>query len=93
MSGCGSSVLLLLNVHRDSLCDLLEVPHGISITCYFFICFHDFLDLETENIHNEDAADTAASLAHVGTMSYLHIDEIVERVDVLLHQPFHLGNK
>lgn len=89
---CGSSVLLL-NVHSDSLCDLLEVPHGISVTCYLFICFHDFLDLEKETIHNEDAAETAVSLVHVGAMCYLHIDEIVERVNVLLHKPFHLGNK
>lgn len=88
-----SAGILLLNAHSNSFCDLLEVPHGISVTCYLFIRFHDFLDLEKENIHNEEAAETVVSLAHVGAMCYLHIDEIVERVDVLLHQPFHLGKQ
>lgn len=30
---------------------------------------------------------------HVWVVFYLHVDEIVERVDVLLHQPFHLQNR
>lgn len=44
--------ILLLNAHNESSCDLLQVPHGISITCYLFICFHYFLYLEKEDIHN-----------------------------------------
>lgn len=32
-------------------------------------------------------------VTHTGVVFYLHVDEVVEGVDVLLYQPFHLENR
>ena len=49
---------LLVDAGDDSLCDLLEVPHGISITCDLLIGFHYFLYLRKQDIHIQEAAET-----------------------------------
>lgn len=44
------------------------------------------------HIYSQNSAQYAVTHTHVGVVFYLHIYEIVERVNVLLHQPFHLEN-
>lgn len=63
---------------------------SLVIFSFAFIIF--FICKRRHSFWNQREIDAAATRTHAGVVCYLHIDEIVEWIDVLLHQTFHLEN-
>lgn len=85
------SVWLFSNAKVYSSQNLLQVPHWIGVTCDLLISFHYFLDLKKTKYWYKSCVWIICDIRMISDIKfYLYIDEIVEWVDVLFHQSFHL---